>query len=87
MLDSENTGTTACVVLLTVENKERVCYVANVGDTRAVLITSSGFQRLSYDHRPADSGEIVRVQYDTCENRIGRREDSSWAVGWVDSWR
>ena len=62
LLDSENAGTTACVAFITIENKERVLYIANVGDTRAVLYTISGFERLSYDHRPSDAGEIERIK-------------------------
>ncbi len=63
MLDSENMGSTACAAFLTIENKERVLYVANVGDTRAVLVTATGVERLSYDHRPGDSAEAERVRY------------------------
>ena len=62
LLDAENTGTTACVSFITIENKERVCYIANVGDTRAVLVTATGAQRLSYEHKAADTNEIARVQ-------------------------
>ena len=63
MLDSTNIGTTACVALFTIENKERVCYVANVGDTRAVLVTATGAERLSYEHRATDAAEADRVRY------------------------
>ena len=62
LLDSENSGTTACVAFLTIETKERVFYVANVGDTRAVLVTATGVERLSYDHRANDAAEMDRVK-------------------------
>jgi len=63
LLDAENCGSTACVAFITVENKERVCYIANVGDTRAIMVSMSGNQRLSYEHKASDSNEIARVQY------------------------
>ena len=62
LLDSENTGSTACVAFLTIENKERVVYIANVGDTRAILISVDGCQRLSYEHKAIDSNEVLRIQ-------------------------
>ncbi len=65
LLDSENCGSTACVALVTIENKERVIYVANVGDTRAVFVTATGAERISYDHRSCDPGEIDRIKYGT----------------------
>eukprot|EP00826_Nyctotherus_ovalis_P050144 TRINITY_DN6114_c0_g1_i12.p1 TRINITY_DN6114_c0_g1~~TRINITY_DN6114_c0_g1_i12.p1 ORF type:complete len:175 (-),score=59.88 TRINITY_DN6114_c0_g1_i12:505-1029(-) len=63
LLDSENTGSTACVAFITIENKERVLYVANVGDTRAVLVSADGVQRLSYEHKAVDANEVLRIQY------------------------
>ena len=51
------------MAFITIENKERVFYVANVGDTRAVLVTATGVERLSYDHRAIDSTEIERIRY------------------------
>ena len=51
------------MAFITIENKERVFYVANVGDTRAVLVTATGVERLSYDHRAIDSTEVDRIRY------------------------
>lgn len=62
VLRAESVGSTACVALVMVEGKERVLYVANVGDTRAVLVKAEGCQRLSYEHKPTDQNEIVRLQ-------------------------
>lgn len=62
LLDSENTGSTACVAFITIENKERVLYVANVGDTRAILVNTNGCQRLSYEHKAIDPNEFKRIQ-------------------------
>lgn len=63
LLDAENTGSTACVAFITIENKERVLYVANVGDTRAILVNADGYQRLSYEHKAIDPNELIRIQY------------------------
>ena len=37
-------------------------YIANVGDTRAVLGQISSYKRVSYDHRANDPAEIQRVK-------------------------
>lgn len=54
-------GTTATVSFLRKEGYQKVLYVANVGDSRAVLITSGGSDMLSYDHKGTDSAEIDRI--------------------------
>lgn len=63
MLDSGNVGTTACVAFITIECRQRVLYVANVGDTRAVLVDTENATRISYDHRTEDEAEIERIKY------------------------
>lgn len=62
-LDAGSAGTTACVALVTVESRQRVLYIANVGDTRAVLVSSQGTERVSYDHRAVDGEEADRIKY------------------------
>ena len=75
MLDSDHTGCTACVAVLRMESGKRILYLANVGDTRAVLLSGvSNFERLSYDHRATDKAEIERVKRDggiIMEDRVG----------------
>jgi len=61
-LDSGNIGTTACVGFITIECRRRVLYIANVGDTRAVLVDSECTTRLSYDHRVEDDEEADRIK-------------------------
>lgn len=55
----ERSGSCALIALLV----EDVCYVANVGDSRAVLSTEGGKLafNLSRDHRPIDSKEQQRI--------------------------
>ena len=56
-------GTTACIVLITYENKERIVYVANVGDSRAVITSLNSVERLSYDDKASDQAEAERVKF------------------------
>jgi protein phosphatase PTC1 len=49
-----NTGTTACLTVVREEQGHKVLYVANVGDTRAVLSKNGNAERMSFDHRPTD---------------------------------
>lgn len=52
-------GTTAVVCLLL----QNVLYVANAGDTNAVLYTAAGTtERLTYEHKPSDPAERARVE-------------------------
>lgn len=67
MSDSQNTGSTACVTLINCEGdlslgSKRVLYTANVGDTRAILISKSDARRLSYDHKCIDEAEASRIR-------------------------
>lgn len=58
-----------------VETGRKVLYIANVGDTRAVLLSgASNFERLSYDHKSTDRAEIERVKRDggiIMDDRVG----------------
>ena len=56
-----------------------ICYVANVGDSRATLSSDSGQKvyPLSLDHKPGDENEIIRIRkaggeiyYRTAKNQI-----------------
>ncbi|KAA0190487.1 Protein phosphatase 2C [Fasciolopsis buskii] len=57
-----NNGTTACVaVVLPINGKVRL-YVANAGDSRAVLCRGRAAVDLSVDHKPEDEDEKARIQ-------------------------
>ncbi|TNV77146.1 hypothetical protein FGO68_gene6618 [Halteria grandinella] len=62
LIDADNTGSTACVAVTRVEKGQRVLYVANLGDTRAVISNNGTAERLSYDHRGTDPVEIDRIK-------------------------
>lgn len=50
------------MAFITVECRQRVLYVANVGDTRAVLVDTENVTRISYDHRAEDEAEVERIK-------------------------
>lgn len=56
--DSENTGTTATVVVIS----GKTLFLANVGDSRCILINNSETKILSYDHKCTDLKEVERIK-------------------------
>ena len=61
MLDSDQCGSTACVAVIRVESGHKVLYIANVGDTRAVLSRNGVEERLSIDHKLSEKSEHQRI--------------------------
>lgn len=61
MIDSEQCGSTACIAIVRMESAHRVLYIANVGDTRALLSRNGVEERLSIDHRVSEKSEYDRV--------------------------
>ena len=55
-------GTTATICLIRNENHQRVLYVANVGDSAAVLVRRDSVEQLTYDHKTTDHSEVERVK-------------------------
>jgi len=53
-----DTGTTACVVLITPDK----IFCSNAGDSRGVLNRGGKVVELSYDHKPDNEGEIARIE-------------------------
>ena len=52
LLDADGCGSTGCVAVIRKEGGNNVLYIANVGDSRAVLGKSGKAERLSVDHKP-----------------------------------
>jgi serine/threonine protein phosphatase PrpC len=61
-MDSDKCGATACVAVIRRENNNKVLYVGNVGDARAVLNKNGKAFRLSKDHKATDIEEIKRIK-------------------------
>lgn len=59
---AQNTGTTATVCLVRRERGQRCLYVGNVGDSRAVLVSNTGVQRLTIDHKVSEPSEMERIR-------------------------
>lgn len=51
LIDADGCGSTACVVIVRREGVHNVLYVANIGDTRAVLSKSGQAERMSVDDK------------------------------------
>ncbi|GAM25400.1 hypothetical protein SAMD00019534_085750 [Acytostelium subglobosum LB1] len=55
-------GTTTVTALIRVNaNNERMLYIANAGDARAVIAQNGVAERLSHDHKGSDSKEVQRI--------------------------
>ncbi|KAL1511486.1 hypothetical protein AB1Y20_006284 [Prymnesium parvum] len=74
-------GTTAvvCFVAVGAAGTPPVLHVANVGDSRALLISDGGVQRLTVDHLATDDLEALRVQREGGKI-IGRRVGGTLAL-------
>jgi protein phosphatase 2C family protein 2/3 len=57
--DIERSGSCAIITLIV----DDICYIANTGDSRAMLSVSGGKQvlTLSNDHKPTDPIEVQRI--------------------------
>ena len=62
MLDSDHCGATACVAVVRKEGNHNFLYVANAGDSRAVLSKNGAAERLSKDHKASDPQEMDRIR-------------------------
>ncbi|KAH9277752.1 Protein phosphatase 1G [Echinococcus granulosus] len=89
-----DSGSTACVALVLPEvgdqngeeQQPRVClYVANAGDSRAVLCRAGAAVDLSEDHKPEDPSEKARIQAAggtvTADGRVNDGLNLSRAIG------
>ena len=54
-------GSTAVIIYIAKEKNYKYLYCANIGDSRAILINSNEWKRLSYDDRTSDKNEYDRI--------------------------
>ena len=74
LIDSDGCGSTACVVIVRKEGPSNILYVANVGDSRAVLSKSGQAERMSVDDKCDNADENLRVKSGggiILDNRLG----------------
>lgn len=62
LLDADGCGSTACCCVVRKEGNSNVLYVANLGDTRAVLSKGGQAERLSVDHKCDNQEEVKRIK-------------------------
>jgi protein phosphatase len=69
LVGASDTGSTCCLAYIREEGmqKKKTCYVANLGDTRAVLSIDGTAKRVSVDHKPTTQSEIERIKYILCK--------------------
>lgn len=61
LVDSDNVGTTATIILILKEDNKRTLYCANVGDTRCVIFSENDYIVLSEEHKCTNEKEIERI--------------------------
>lgn len=62
LIDADGCGSTACVCVVRREGAHNVLYVANIGDTRAILSKSGTAERLSIDDKCDNPDEVARIK-------------------------
>jgi len=62
LVGASDSGSTACICFVRQEKGQKKLYVANVGDTRAVLSRDGVAERISVDHKASDLKEAQRVK-------------------------
>lgn len=72
MLGAWNSGCTATIALAHRHSGGLTLHVANVGDSRAVIVGHSSVRRVSVDHRAVDPAEARRVSEEGGMVRNGR---------------
>lgn len=58
LVGASDTGSTCCLAYVRKEGARKLCYVANLGDTRAVMNIDGTAKRVSVDHKPTAQSEI-----------------------------
>ena len=73
LVGASDTGTTCCLTYIRKEGPKKICYVANLGDTRAVLSINGTARRVTVDHKPTTQSEIERIKY--CLFDVEKKEE------------
>jgi serine/threonine protein phosphatase PrpC len=73
LVGASDTGTTCCLAFVRRDGQKRICSVANLGDTRAVVSLDGNAKRVTVDHKPTTPSEIDRIKYDN--KYIERKEE------------
>ena len=60
---ASESGTTCCIAFVCKKGNKKVCQIANLGDTRAVLSVDGTAKRVSIDHKASLASEQERVKY------------------------
>lgn len=84
---AQEIGATCCFTLIRKEQNARRLYVANLGDTRAVLNLDGKAMRLTVDHKATDPDEQMRVKREGGEivrGRVNNRLAVTRAFGDLD---
>ena len=74
LIDSDGCGSTGAVAVIRKEGAHSVLYMANVGDSRAVLSRSGKAERISIDHKADNPDEVARIKNTggiVIDNRVG----------------
>lgn len=61
LVDSDNVGTTATIILILKEDNKRTLYCSNVGDTRCVIFSDIDYIILTEEHKCTNEKEIERI--------------------------
>lgn len=59
---SNEMGSTACIGFIRLEEAKRVLYIANVGDTSAILIDDLQTQNITNEHKASNPMEVERIK-------------------------
>lgn len=62
IIGAAEVGSTACVCFVRKETSGTVAYIANLGDTRAILVSLDGVERITVDHKASDPKEVIRIE-------------------------
>ena len=61
-MNSDDCGSTATIGFIRFEDSKRVLYIANVGDSAAIVFADSGISKLTVDDRLTNNSERERIR-------------------------